>query len=581
MVTSPARRRSYEDRGLWTGDTLIARVAGHAARQPHGLAVVDRGGSRRATWAQLHRDAEAVATALRRMGVQPGDVVSVQLPNTYETVVCDLAALSVPAVLNPLLPNYRARELTHVFATARPRVIFTPGVAGIGGIGGGSGVDGTGGPDYRALVTGAREAAGSDTRHVVVGHGIGDGGGAGDGHGHGEEDGGDDGATLAGLMATTPDEPPPGARGPRGSGHGSDARAVSELIFTSGTEATPKPIMHTEQTANFSVRAAQVALGVAAGDVVWMPSPIGHSTGLNFGVRMALYFGLPLVLQERWDPEEAARLIESERCAYTLAATTFLKDLLGAAGGRDLRSMRHFGCGGAPVPPELVDEGDRRGLGVLRLYGSTEALVATWNRPGSPAAKRRHTDGFPLGDIEVAIRDDEGRAVPGGEAGELHVRGPDTCVGFFADPDRTAATFLPDGWVRSGDLCTVDGDGYLTVVGRKKEIIIRGGMNIAPREVEDLLTRFPEVDRAAVVGVPDDRLGERSCACLVLAAGRTLDLETVVARLRAEGLASYKLPEQLHLVDTLPTTASGKVQKHELVRRVIDAGAGTDAGAGA
>jgi non-ribosomal peptide synthetase component E (peptide arylation enzyme) len=149
--------------------------------------------------------------------------------------------------------------------------------------------------------------------------------------------------------------------------------------------------------------------------------------------------------------------------------------------------------------------------------------------------------------------------------GELLTRGPNTCVGFFADPARTAATFDPEGWVRSGDLVTIDGDGYLTVVGRKKEIIIRGGMNIAPREIEDLLVAFPEVQRAAVIGLPDERLGERMCACVVLEPGAPLDLATVVERLEAGGLAKFKLPQRLEVLDALPTTASGKVQKHEIV----------------
>ncbi len=170
--------------------------------------------------------------------------------------------------------------------------------------------------------------------------------------------------------------------------------------------------------------------------------------------------------------------------------------------------------------------------------------------------------------VEVEVRGDDGGRCDPDEPGELYVRGPNTCVGFFRDPERTAATFGADGWVRSGDLVTVDRDGYLTVVGRKKEIIIRGGMNIAPREIEELLVAFPEVDRAAVVGLPDDRLGERSCACVVVRPGETLDLATAVARLRASGLAAYKLPERLELVDALPTTASGKVQKHEIIRRL-------------
>jgi non-ribosomal peptide synthetase component E (peptide arylation enzyme) len=155
-----------------------------------------------------------------------------------------------------------------------------------------------------------------------------------------------------------------------------------------------------------------------------------------------------------------------------------------------------------------------------------------------------------------------------GEPGELLVRGPNTCVGYYADPSRTAATFLPDGWVRSGDVLVRDDEDHVTVVARKKEIIIRGGLNIAPREIEDLLGGFAEVERAAVIGLPDDRLGERMCACVVLRRGSSLTFDEMVSRLRAAGLATYKLPERLEVLDALPATASGKIQKHELVRRL-------------
>ena len=339
--------------------------------------------------------------------------------------------------------------------------------------------------------------------------------------------------------------------------------------------------MHTEQTTNFSVRVAYRHLGMGPGDVVWMPSPIGHSTGFNYGVRFALYHGLPLVLQDQWDPALAVDLIERERCSYTLAATTFLQDLVEAAGGRPAGThhFRRFGCGGAPVPPDLVEAAGGVGITVLRLYGSTEMLVATWNGPEATLAQRMQTDGTAMPHVEVEVRDDEGRPVPPGSPGEICGRGPNTCVGFFGDPERTAQTFTADGWVRSGDLATIDADGYLTVVGRKKEIIIRGGINIAPREIEDLLLTFPEVERAAVVGLPDPRLGERSCACVMLRPGLTVDLATTVARLRACGLATYKLPERLVLLDALPTTASGKVQKHEIVRALMEADADAVAGA--
>ncbi|HEX6311225.1 MAG TPA: AMP-binding protein, partial [Acidimicrobiia bacterium] len=518
--------------GHWTDDTLAGRVDHWAATRPSAVAVVDETG--RHGYGDLRDDAARVVGFLQELGVSAGDVVSVQLPNRYEAVVAAVAVQAAGAVVNPLLPNYRAKELAYVFSQASPRVVFTPAEYR--------------GFDHRPMIDQVRATTGIQAAHVVVGAGA---------------SGGD--AVLDEVLARPPAALAPGP-----------ADAVSELIFTSGTEANPKAIMHTEQTANFSVRVAHADLGLGADDVVWMPSPVGHSTGFNYGVRFALYHGLTLVLQDVWDPDAAVELVQREGCSYTLAATTFLQDLVSAAdrGGARLGSLRCFGCGGAPVPADLVRAADERGIRVLRLYGSTEVLVASWNRPSSPLAKRADTDGIAMSHVELEVRGDDGTPPPPGEPGELFVRGPDTCVGFFGDEERTATTFGPDGWVRSGDLVTIDTDGYLTVVGRKKEIIIRGGMNIAPREIEDLLTAFPEVERAAVVGLPDERLGERSCACVVLRPGDALDFDTMVARLRATGLAGYKLPERLEILDTLPTTASGKVQKHEIGRRLGVAEAG-------
>lgn len=524
LVTSPERRAAYERLRLWDGETLVGRAARWASDRPRDTAVVDECG--RHTYAALFDDARRVAGYLRRHGVESGAVVSVQLPNRYEAVVTALAIQIAGGVINPLLPNYRAKELGYVFTRAHPRVVVTPAVCR--------------GFDHRALIDEVRRATGVHARHVVVDDGAG---------------GGD--VTFERARAASPIDPEP-----------IRADAVSELIFTSGTEANPKAIMHTEQTTNFSVRVARADLGLGPEDVVWMPSPVGHSTGFNYGLRFALYHGLKLVLQDQWNADDAVALVQRERCTYTLAATTFLQDLVAAAARAETRldELRCFGCGGAPVPPELVASASARGIGVLRLYGSTEVLVGTWNRPDSPTEKRVRTDGIAMSHVELEVRADDGTSVRPGKPGELFVRGPDTCVGFYRDPERTAATFDPEGWVRSGDLVTIDDDGYLTVVGRKKEIIIRGGLNIAPREIEELLVAFPEVERAAVVGLPDDRLGERSCACVVLHPGFALDLDDAVARLRADGLAAYKLPERLEVLDALPMTASGKVQKHEIVR---------------
>lgn len=531
VVTPPERRHAYLAAGHWDDSTLAGRVAGWALTRPADLAVVDDRGVRR-TYAELDGDATALAAHLVEHGVRPGDVVSVQLPNRYEAAVVAVAVQRAGAVINTLLPGYRHKELLHVFETAAPRAIVTP--------------DAYRGFEYAPLVDALRRDSGLDVQHVVVGSAP------------------PGAASLADILA----------RGAPGNLHvpqAAPADAVSELIFTSGTEATPKAIMHTEQTANFSVRVAYADLGMGRDDVVWMPSPVGHSTGFNYGLRMALYNGLPLVLQDQWSAATACDLVTAERCSYTLAATTFLKDLVEEAvrRGMSLPSLQRFGCGGAPVPAELVEAALARGIQVLRLYGSTEVLVGTWNRPGDPLDKRRSTDGRPMSHVEVELRDDEGNVVPPGTHGEIFTRGPNTCVGFFRDPERTARTFA-GGWVRSGDVAVMDGGGCVSIVGRKKEIIIRGGMNITPREVEDMLLRLPEVHRAAVVGLPDDRLGERACACVVLRDGASLSFGAMVERLRAAGIADYKLPERLEVLAELPTTASGKVQKHEIVRALLE-----------
>jgi acyl-CoA synthetase (AMP-forming)/AMP-acid ligase II len=528
VVTSPSSRAQREASGAWDRSTLWTEFSRRAALDPDALAVVDRDGERRATRGRLLADASALAARFEADGLVAGQVISVQLPNRYETVVVALAALRLGLVVNTLLPNYRAKELDHIFRTATPRAVVTPAEHR--------------GHDHVAMIDALAPALPPGVRRFVVD---------------------DDERLLTDIRAAA-------ATGAQPSTPLPSADAVSELIFSSGTEATPKGVMHTEQTTNAGVRAVHTFLGLGRDDVVWMPSPVGHSTGFNFGLRFALYHGLPLVLQDRWDPVVAIDLVHRFGATYTLAATTFLQDLVDELVRRDdrLDGLDKFACGGAPVPPELVLAAAERGIGVLRLYGSTEALVVTCNRSDLPREARLHTDGVALPGVELRTRDDDGRLCASGAPGEIEVRTPQGAVGYFADAARTAATFTEGGWIRSGDLGVLGDDGSLSIVGRKKEIIIRGGLNIAPREIEEMLLALDEVERCAVIGLPDDRLGEKVCACVHLRAGATLTLDAMVDRLRAAGLATYKLPQVLEVVDELPTTASGKIQKHVLVERL-------------
>lgn len=530
VVTTPERRRQFETAGLWTDVTLLSAFRRHAASTPDRTAVVDEAGARRHTFGDLGRDARKLAGWMRCVGVGTGHVVSMQLPNVYEAVVTALAIQMVGGIINPLLPSYRAKELAFVFAKAGTKLVVTPDVYRKF--------------DHHEMVDRLRAGDFPQVRHLVLGAAR-------------------SGSTaFADALASAEPLRDPGAP---------DPAAVSEVIFSSGTEAQPKAVMHTEHTTSFAVENARRWLGLTDDDVVLMPSPVGHSTGFNYGLRLAMHHGLKLVLQDAWDPVVAAQLVESERCTYTLAASTFLQDLttLLRTEGRRLPTLKYFGCGGAPIPADLVAAADEVGIAVQRLYGSTEMLSATWHPPGADLKRRMYSDGMPMTHNEIEVRRDDGSVCDIGEAGEIYARSPGTAVGYFDDPERTAATFAADGWVASGDVGVLEGSGDLRVVGRKKEIIIRGGLNIAPQEVEELLLSFPEVRRAAIVGVPDDRMGERCCAVVVLADGTALDMDTMVQRLRATGLANYKLPERLEIVGELPMTPSGKVQKHVIVKRLL------------
>ena len=530
-MTTAGRAAAYRAAGLWDTSTLADRVAEHARRHPTATAVVDLGGARRVSYGELDDAAERVASFIADAGVAPGEVVAVQLPNWWEAAAVMLGVLRAGAVLNPMLPIYRERELAHMAATCGTRLIFTPTTYRRF--------------DHRALVAAVAERIGRPLQHVAI------------------ADPTIDPASFREWL---------GSLRPRADRAALSASRVSEVLFTSGTEAEPKAVMHTEETTCFCVREIWSTLRMDERDVIWMPSPVGHSTGLNFGLRLALYHGATLVLQDRWDPAVAVDLIERERCSYTSAAATFLHDIVRNARERraDVSSMRRFRSGGAPVPAALVADARELGITVLRTYGSTELLSVSLNRLDSPYPKLVETDGLPLPHLEVAIRDEQGQRAPVGERGEIVVRGPGTSVGFLSDPERTSATFESDGFVRSGDLGVVDADGYLTIVGRKKEIIIRGGLNVAPREVEELLVRIPGVRDAAVAGLPHERLGEIGCAFVVLAPGTTLTLEAAVAALRAMGLAPFKLPERLVVVPELPMTSTGKVRKHVLVAAALE-----------
>lgn len=526
----PQRVEEYRAAGYWTGRTLVDEFQDAVAeRSPHDVAIVQ--GSTRVSWGDLDQQVAAAATSLIDLGVKKGDVVSVQLPNWPEFVVLNFAVAKIGAVLNSLHASFRRAELDYIMSRARPKVYVFP--RSLGDF------------DFLPLARALKHSI-PDLDHLVVTRG-----------GH-EAD------TLAfdQLIAASPADVSHSA--PAGDDLGF-------LVFTSGTEAMPKGVLYTHDILTFAVRSVLEVLKVDPDDTIFMPSPLASTTGVFNGMDMMAMLRTKLVLLERWNPDEAAHLIEAERCAFTFIAATFLHDLtyLEGISDRDLSSFRLFACGGAPIPVKLARDAESiLGCRVLRAYGASEQTFVVLNRPEDKSDKAYTTDGVPLPGREVRIIDANGKQVAPGDTGEIICRGPNLAIGYFDAPDLHAAAFDDDGFYHSSDLGVMDEEGYLTIVGRKKEMIIRGGMNISPLEIEFELSQCPKVSEVAVVGYPDPRLGERACAFVVPTSLGAPTLNELLEFLLKQGMAKYKLPERLEIVTDLPRSPVGKIRKVELSKQL-------------
>ena len=534
---TPDDARTYLSHGYWsTTETIPSLLARNAAESPDRLAVVDEAG-RRLTYRELHELSSRVAAALAERGVGRGDVVGVQLPNRVEASVAACAIEKTGAAVCPLVPMYRERELTYNGNKTEMKAIFVAGTYRDYDHDALAGRVADAVPTLKTIVT--LTSRPSDRRLVSFE---------------------DFAARASGAAAFDRPE--------------LDPNAVCAILFTSGTESDPKGALHTHNTLISNNRAIARLLSMGDQDGIFMASPVGHGTGYGFGIRLAIYLGSTLSLLSTWDPRRAAEMLSQYGAAYTHGATPFAQDLLELPNVKtdyDFTRLRYFVSGGATIPPGMWTKvRGTIGCQLLRLYGQTEAFMTTINRPNDAIDRLEQTDGLPAPGVEIQVRDDDDQIVGPDVAGPAVLRGPHRCVGFLKDPERARAAFTADGWMRTGDIVKIDGAGYLTVAGRKKEVINRGGYKYSPREVEDLLQGHPSILRVAIVKMIDHRLGEKACAFVVVRPGTTVDLASVVEFLRGHGLAPFKLPERLEVVDALPTTASGKVQKFVLEDRLAE-----------
>lgn len=519
----------YRAAGHWRDQTVDHFLERAAALYPDTVAVID--GDRRLTFADVERDSLRLAAALHDRGVQPGDVVSFQLPNSADAVVVFHAIQRVRGIANPIVPIYREREVGFILGQAGTKVAFVPGTHR--------------GFDHSAMYATLRQRLPELDLVVTTGGPAAD----------------DQTVGLADLIAVATPEMIEAVRALPPA----DPDDVCLLLYTSGTTADPKGALHSHNTLVFENMSMIDTFGLNERDVVFNPSPVTHVTGVNCALTLPFLLGAPVVLQDAWDPEVALARVLEERASFMIFATPFLRGLLDAAVARGVRtpSVRYIICGGADIPDSLVTRSTEVLGTVTRMYGATEGpSVTSANRSDEPRL-RTGTDGRVLAPTEVIVSDGAGDIAATGVVGEVLWRGPDTFLGYL-DASLNDEAFTADGFFRSGDLAYFDADGGIHIVGRIKDIINRSGEKISTHDVENELSEHPAVAEIAVVAGPDARTGERGCAFVVTRDAVDLTLEEVREFLSARGIAMQKVPESVFVVDSLPKTASGKIQKFAL-----------------
>lgn len=523
---------SYGRWGLTRDESMAAMLNRSAARWPDLPAVVDVvDGAREVSYGAALDEVRRLAAFLRRQGIGPGDVVLVQAPNSRQVVFACWAAWQIGAICNPVVDIYREHEMRHIVGAARPDAVVT--------------VAEHRGHDYPAMFdTLLGDAAPATKACVVIG-------GEHPGWTSYDEAIANDGLDGAPELVH-PDEP-------------------ALILFTSGTTSLPKGAVHTSRT--LLAETYQMADGWSFGwmDRMHLPLPIAHITGVLFGLTVPVAKGGCAVVSRVTDLETLVDEIVEHRITTT-AGTPVIFTALGAAyerAGITRIPLKVMASGGSNVAPVLVAEGEKLGIRPCRIYGMTEMPTVTMPCPADTPRQRLETDGRLAPGVECEAVDPETRApLALGEEGELRVRGPERMIGYL-DPDQTAEQIDGNGWLYTGDLGRIDDEGCVTITGRIKDIINRGGEKFSARDIEDALVGHPDVAAVAIVAGPDRRFGEVPAAFLVAAPGSAPLPESELAAFLAErGVARQKTPVHWRWVEELPVNASGKVKKFELVAQL-------------
>ena len=517
------RKDMYRRKGWWTGESLPDRYASIMRGRENDLAVIDNHGGK-----LNHRDlwnfSGTIADELDSRKFRKGEIIIILLPNTVEWQVVLLGVLRAGSIPANLPTRTDAENLRYVAELTGARAIVTT-------------------EQHGSIQTGdiARSAVQLCTHQIdllIL-----------------------DNEELNWEPGRIKQLAPP-----------SNVVGLDHIMFTSSTTGRPKAVMHSADTLAALNLTFTERFSLGPHDPIFMASPLGHSVGTIHGARLSLYNAAPLVLQDIWNPEQALEMITENHCVFTAAATPFLNDLVESDWQRDgpkLASLRWFLRGGTQVPQTLLKKAQQQfpHTFITVLWGMTEGGLTT-SIQDSPLEKLLTTAGVGLPGLEMKILDSENRQLPSGKEGELVMRGPGVFIGYYGQDDLYKSLLTEDVFFRTGDFATLSEDGYLRITGRLKDLIIRGGVNIAPVPIEEALASHPKVSGVAVIGYPDERMGELLCA-VIIPRGEVPTLEVLNCFLQTRGLPKYHCPEMIRIVEKFPTTPAGKIRKATLREEII------------
>ena len=528
---TPELIERYTRSGHWGTETFYQILAQRAEAHSDREAIIDP--RQRVTYGELLAGVNRIAAAFQHLGIGPGDVLTIQLPNWIEFAYVFFALERIGAVANQIGPDFRSREVEYILRFSESRAFVCPATFR--------------GFDYVPMIRELRPKL-PDLKIVCVLGGV----------------GGPDTVSLDEMLSGT-SAPPPLVPQPMGTND------VMRMAFTSGTTGNPKGVTHSLNTTLPACRILNSAMEVTAQDVFLVYLPLG----LNWGyltLLQAIMAGARAVLVDRFSARAALELIERERVTFIPSAPASLIAMLNdpELARFDLTSLRVVISGGASCPVETIRAFRARIPGhLIELYGMLETGFHTFTRVTDDPEAVAGTIGRSAPGMALRLIDEAGRDVPLGAEGEIAAEGPTVHLGYHKNPTANAELFTADGWFRTGDLGQLDAAGNVKIVGRLKEMINRGGQKFFPREIEELLYTHPKILHAVIVGVPDPRLGERNCLCVIPREGVSLSLAEVVDFLK-DRIATYKLPEEMEIFDDFPFTPTGKIQRHVLTRRVLD-----------